>query len=230
MLKGSEEFQSVRFFQEDNPSLSNHLLLASNAATDGSTDDTNSSQSEGLVSYGISWISFVVSATFIALISNGIFGIPLYQVVDVQLSLFLTWAGLLAIVWALFAVYDLYHWDLSEVLSDLLHVLAFALLPFGAMTGYALYGWIGGMQVHGASFVFDGYFGIYKDTFIIIATQISNLMGALSASEVTKGGTLTIDTDALLKWTQIVAGSLAALDVLRRWTAPAQAQPNRQRR
>lgn len=204
--------------QANQHSISNNAFDTVAAAVNVEEDEVEPSDpADSLVSYGLSWISFVLSAAFIALISNGVFGVPLYQVVDVQLSLFLTWAGLFIVVWTLFAAYDLYHWDLPEVFGDLAHVLAFAFLPFGTMTGYAIYGWMGGVQVHGASFVFDGYFAIYVDAYKYIASVFGDILGAVSTVQTTKGDVLTLDSDVLLKWTQIISGSLAALDVLRRW-------------
>lgn len=167
--------------------------------------------------YWIQWAYYVFVSLFFALICNGLYGIPLYQVVDVNLALFLTWVAVLATLLAVGLIFELAKGDFTNAFEALLYIALLAFLPFGAITGYMIYGWLGGGQITNASFVYDGFIGIFTKTYQYLSLVNGDVLGAIQVEETAKGIVKSVNTDLLLQWTQIAAGSLAAADVLVRW-------------
>lgn len=167
--------------------------------------------------YGQMWIRYAFTALFFGVVCNGIFGIPLYQVVDVNLALLLTWiafiGGLLVIILAL----EVFNGEFRDAVATLLYLAAFTFLPFGAITGYMVYGWLGGGPVSDASFVYEGFMAIFINGYKYVSGFI-DVFGAIEVKETAQGAISTINSDTVLRWTQIVGGGLAAVDIVARWS------------
>ena len=166
--------------------------------------------------YGQMWLRFAATALFFGVVCNGIFGIPLYQVVDVNLALLLFWiaitVGLLLIVFAI----EVFNGDFRDALVTLLYFAAFVFLPFGAITGYMVYVWLGGGPVSDASFVYEGFMGIFTTGYTYVSAFVGDVFGAIEIKKTAQGAISTINSDTLLKWSQIMGGSIAVIDFVAR--------------
>jgi hypothetical protein len=171
--------------------------------------------------YGQTWVWYAFTALFFGLVCNGIFGIPLYQVVDVNLALFLTWVAVMGALLVLILVLEVVNGEFRDALVTLLLLAAYMFLPFGAITGYMVYAWFGGGEVSNASFVYEGFMAIFVRGYAFLNTQVGDIIGAVEIKDTAQGAVSTINSDVVLRWTQIVAGVIAAVDIIWRWITRA---------
>jgi len=167
--------------------------------------------------YGQMWLRYALTALFFGVVCNGIFGIPLYQVVDVNLALLLTWIAFVGALLVFILALEIFNGEFRDGLVTLLYLAAFTFLPFGAITGYMVYGWLGGGPVSEASFVYEGFMSIFTTGYKYISGVFGDVFGAIEIKETAQGAISTINSDTLLKWSQIIPPAIAVIEfVLRR--------------
>ena len=195
-------------------------MLTSWMTTAHAADVDRGSSSSSVLSmraYGRTWVYYVFAALVIALICNGIFGIPLEQVVDVNLALFLSWVAIIAGGMVIIMAFEVVNGDFRGAFESLLYIAAFVFLPFGAITGYMIYGWFGGGAV-GDSFVYNGFLGLFVKGYTRIATVIGDVLGAVTVAPNEHGvDEAKTNANIILTWTQVAAGGLAAIDIVLGW-------------
>lgn len=178
--------------------------------------------------YGATWIYYVLLSLVFASICNGLWGIPLWQVVDVNLALFLTWMAVMAVL-GLFAIaVDLSQGDLKLALANVVYIVLLALLPFGVITGYMIYAWFGGGQVTNASFVYDAFLNLFVRGYAYVATLFGDALALMTKVQTSGGSSETaVNVPALQMWIQIVTAAVALGDILYRWWRRRAAAPTR---
>lgn len=195
------------------------MITASNATTDYGRSEPGllAAFSALLQVYGYVWLRFVVTAVIVAAIANGIFGIPLWQIVDVNLSVFLFFVGLY-VAWNIARLLaDILRRDLASAIAHLILIPMLALLPFGVIAGYMIYGVLGGGEVAGASFVYDGFVNMFAQGYKQLAGVVGDFFGAIKEVKTSKGLTPTVDLATLAQAAGIVGGLATAVGVWLRW-------------
>jgi len=137
--------------------------------------------------YGLIWLNYLAGALIVAFIANGIFGIPLWQIVDVNLSVFLVFMGLQAAWNVARLLVDIVSGDGMSAIIHLLLTFMFAFLPFGVIAGYMIYGALGGGPVSGKSFVFDGFITMLAQGYQQLASVIGDFLGIIKEASTVKG-------------------------------------------
>lgn len=175
--------------------------------------------------YGRSWGRQVIIALVIAAVCNKIWGIPLYQVVDVNLSLSLSWAALYAAALALILAYEIFNGLFRGALESLILLAALALLPFGAILGYMIFSWLGGEEVTSKSFVYQLYVGVFARGYSYLSALINwDIFGVISERKNDVGVTVTtVNAAALATWIGIISGTMAIINYALNWMRRAAA-------
>lgn len=103
--------------------------------------------------YGLFWLALFLFALTAMLVSNGVFGVPWFSVADVALSLAI-FVSVCVIGGAfVFIGMALVFGRIGRAIVMLLMGIIYALLPFAAILGFALYAYIGAVPLVGESFV-----------------------------------------------------------------------------
>jgi hypothetical protein len=140
------------------------------------------------------WLSYLLGAAFVSLICNGLFHIPLWQVVDVNLSFFLFLVGVQILLAAFGLVVDATEGDWLFALYRIVQSALWALLPFASICGFMIYGYFGNETIATQSFVYDGYVGMFAKGYQALAGSIGDFLGAITTSE-DAAGTKTSSVD-----------------------------------
>lgn len=135
--------------------------------------------------YALGWVfNFVVSIVG-ALIANGVYEVPLYQVVNVNLSVALftgfTFAAL-QVVFLLFYLLTAKFWALPSLIFG---VILSLLIPFAPIAAYQVYGWLGGLSISGESFVYDDFMSMFATAI----KSVASVFGQLTVETPTPGAT-----------------------------------------
>src|SRR5262249_49170503 len=144
---------------------------------------------------------------------NGLFHIPLWQVFDVNVSFFLFLAAFQLVLLAFGLTVDVSGSDWSVAFVRLIVMLLWVLLPSAAILGYMIYGWLGGEQLGELSFVYQGITDRLGQGYERLAGLTGDFLHIITIKEAANGASTTsVDSDVLLRWTQIAAGVVAVLD------------------
>lgn len=182
--------------------------------------ESSSTSSSLLKNYGAQWGLQVVSALIVSLICNGIWGIELRHVVDVNLALSLSWLALSTTALVVILGYEVLNGMFRGAFESLLLITFAILLPFGAIFGYMIYGWFGGGDVTNESFVAKAYVGIFANAYGYLASISVDILGAIQERKNDAGVLITsVNADVVQRWVATlanVAGIIAFLRSLRR--------------
>jgi hypothetical protein len=112
---------------------------------------------------------------FGAAVANGLYSVPFYQVVNVNLSVsvFMAYAGVALSGIALIVCVLTGAW--RGAFSSVVGVLLSLLLPFAPIAAYQVYGWLGGLAVSGDSFVYDNFMSLFATAAKAIASTFGQL-------------------------------------------------------
>lgn len=155
--------------------------------------------------FGRAWLGYALSALIIAGITNGIYGIPLWQVADVTLALMLFFAGVIAALTVMAACIDLVGGEIGVAFARVLGLALLVFLPFGAISGYVIYGWLGGGEIAGASFVYDGFVGLLPRAYELLSGRAGDFLGVIAKVEAPEGSIAKIDLARLLDYVLITS-------------------------
>lgn len=196
-------------------------LTAWTAATHASGSSASHFWQSLLTGYSGQFIREIVVAVVIGLVCNGIWGIPLYQVVDVNLaislSLIVVFAGALGIVFFL----ELANGMLRGAVETLVYIASLCFLPFGAVVGYMIYSGLGGGDVTSTSFVFKAYVGMFADTYSWAAARTGDVLGAIQQQRNTAGELVPVVDMQLIRVTmETLAAAAVIINFLRDWLRP----------
>ena len=92
-----------------------------------------------------------------------------------------------------------------------------ALLPFGVITGYMFYAWLGGGQVIDTSFVYNAFLNLYVQGYQYLAGLFGDLFGLITTSDSNGAVKPIVNAPALQMWIQVITAAIAAADILFRW-------------
>lgn len=216
-IDGSALEEGDLVFQQPDTVLASATLAGATSAAYEEDRRGTSTVGTGFKSYGVTWLRDVMIAFFVALICNGIWGVPLYQVVDVTLALSLTSTAVVAALLAMILVYEVFNGLLRGALESLVYLAALAFLPFAAITGYMIYGWLGGGDVTTASFVYKIFVGLFVKGYTVVAGVFGDVFGAITQKQTETGVVSAVDVPLLLQWTMAVSAAIAALDKIAKW-------------
>lgn len=104
---------------------------------------------------GLWFISFIL-ALGSAIIANGIWGVPLFQVVNSSLSVSLFFVYALMALTIIGIFFSTMGGNFKSTGELLIILVIYALLPFGAITAFALYAWLGHLKLDDA-FVYTDF-------------------------------------------------------------------------
>lgn len=142
---------------------------------------------------GLWFISFIL-ALGSALIANGIWGVPLFQVVNSSLSVSLFFVYVFMALTLIGIFFSVMSGNFNGTGELLIILVIYALLPFGAISAFALYGWLGHLKLDEA-FVYTDFmkrvgsvigfiaslFGAQSRQVISFFTIASPVVGTLAA-------------------------------------------------
>ncbi len=135
--------------------------------------------------YAYSWVFNFAISIMGALIANGIWSVPLFQVVNVNLSIALFFAIAALVINVLVLVIGVLSGQAGAAAMSLFGVLLSCLVPFAPIAAYELYAWLGGLNVAQQSFVYDDFMTLFTHT----AKTIASALGQLSVLQPPEGST-----------------------------------------
>jgi hypothetical protein len=168
-----------------------------------------------LKDFGQAWIAYGVLSIIIAGITHGIFHIPLWQVVDVILALFLFFIGFFGSLSLIAFCLDLTRGEIILALGRIINIAMLPFLPVGAILGFLAYGYIIEQQFETTSFVYAGYVGVFADGYQLLAALWGDFLALMKPVRDAAGGeTLAVDRARLVLLVQIASIVLAAAGFL----------------
>lgn len=165
-----------------------------------SDDDAGTRWVSGFTRWAIRlWIIQFLLALYFTTVTNLVFGIPVGQVVNVQLSLQLFLPITLVV---LYIGFSLWVHDFSDWLHFAASAFAYALTPFAAITGYKVYAYFAGVSLADQSFVYAGFLHDFSRGL----TYLEGLGSALSIPH-----SEFIGTPTFFGWAQLAISALGLL-------------------
>ena len=163
-----------------------------------------------LKDFAQAWLTYGVLAILIAGVTHGIYGIPLWQVSDVILALFLFFIGFVASLSLIACCLDLTRAEVVLALGRLINIAMLPLLPFGLVLGFVGYGFIAGEAFVKESFVYAGYVGVFADAYVLASTFAGDFLAVLTPDTSVAGATgMVVDSERLVFLAQIASVLLA---------------------
>jgi len=163
-----------------------------------------------LKDFAQAWLTYGVLTIVIAGVTHGIYGIPLWQVSDVILALFLFFVAFVASLSLIGCCLDLTRAEFVLALGRLINIALLPFLPFGMVLGFLGYGYISGQSFARESFVYAGYVGIFADSYMLVATFAGDFLTLLKVDTRVAGSTeLVVDTERLVFLAQVASVLLA---------------------
>lgn len=154
------------------------------------------------------WLISFLLAFFSALVANGLWAVPLFQVINSSLAVSLFFVYLAMGLSAFGMVVMLLTGQFSDAVQAFIVLLIYALLPFGAIAAFSLYAWIGHLSLNGAF--------VYEDFMAKLGPIVRGTIWLLR--KVSPGASLTTEgAFDLLRNSSIVLGSLASLVTIMRF-------------
>lgn len=159
--------------------------------------------------FGRAWLGYALTALVIACITNGIYGIPLWQVADVTLALMLFFVGLIASLTVMAGIIDIVGGEIGVALARIIGLALLVFLPFAAISGYVVYGWLGGGSIAGTSFVYDGFVGLLLHAYELLAKSAGDFLGVIATVKTPEGSATKTDLNRLLDYVMIASVLIA---------------------
>lgn len=151
-----------------------------------------------LKDFARAWFVYGVIAVIIAGITHGIFHIPLWQVTDVILALFLFYIGFVASLSLIALCLDLTRGEIVLAVGRLFNIAMLPFLPFGAVLGFMGYGWLVGQDFATDSFVHAGYMDVFADAYRLAMMQGGDFLALVKPSGEVGAGSIDMAQLALL--------------------------------
>ena len=163
-----------------------------------------------LKDFAQAWLTYGVLTIVIAGITHGIYGIPLWQVSDVILALFLFCVGFVGSLSLIACCLDLTRAEFVLALGRLINIAMLPFLPFGMVLGFLGYGFISGEAFVKESFVYAGYVGVFADAYVLASTFAGDFLAVLKPDTSVAGATgMVVDSERLVFLAQIASVLLA---------------------
>jgi hypothetical protein len=163
-----------------------------------------------LKDFAQAWLTYGILTIVIAGITHGIYGIPLWQVSDVILALFLFFVAFVASLSLIGCCLDLTRAEFVLALGRLINIALLPFLPFGMVLGFLGYGFISGQSFATESFVYAGYVGVFADAYTLATSFAGDFLALMKADTRVAGSTeLVVDTERLVFLAQIASVLLA---------------------
>jgi hypothetical protein len=155
------------------------------------------------------WFSYGLLAVIMAGITHGIFHIPLWQVVDVILALFLFYVAFVGSLSLIAFFLDIVGGEVMVSVSRLISIALLPLLPMGAILGFLAYGFFV-EESFDASFVYQGFTGLFVQGYALVVSGAGDVLGLVTAAGKAGSRGLSIDVAQLIFLAQ-AASVVAAL-------------------
>lgn len=169
-------------------------------------------------SYSKQFVREVIMGLIIGLVCNGIWGIPLYQVVDVNLAISISFLVVIFVMLFFVFLMEISQGQWWDALDTTIVILTSAFLPFGAVLGYMIYGWLGGGDVTSASFVYKTYVGFFGSIYEQVAATTGDFLGWIVERKNEAGELVSqVNMTLVREWVPIIASAATILNFLREW-------------
>lgn len=185
---------------------------------------TSTAQNSAIVSqrfwssYSKQFIRETIMGLIIGFVCNGLWGIPLYQVVDVNLAISISVLALIVVLLVFVFLMEIAQGKWWDALDSTIFILTSAFLPFGAVLGYMIYGWLGGGDVTSASFVYKTYVGFFGSIYEVVAVSTGDVFGWIVERKNEAGELVSqVDMTLVREWVPIIASAATILNFLREW-------------
>ena len=162
-----------------------------------------------LKDFAQAWLTYGVLAILIAGVTHGIYGIPLWQVRDVILALFLFFIGCVASLSLIACCLDLTRAEVVLALGRLINIAMLPLLPFGLVLGFVGYGFIADQSFAKESFVYAGYVGVFADAYLLASAFAGDFLALMKTVRVAGVEDVVVDQERLVLLAQIASVLLA---------------------
>ena len=163
-----------------------------------------------LKDFAQAWLTYGLLTMAIAGVTHGIYGIPLWQVIDVILALFLFFVAFVASLSLIGFCLDLTRAEITLALGRLMNIAMLPFLPFGMVLGFLLYGFISGETFAAESFVYAGYVGVFADAYLLASAVGGDFLALLKPDTSVAGATgVVVDTERLVFLAQVASVLLA---------------------
>jgi len=163
-----------------------------------------------LKDFAQAWLTYGILTIVIAGITHGIYGIPLWQVSDVILALFLFFVAFVASLSLIGFCLDLTRAEITLALGRLLNIAMLPFLPIGMVLGFLLYGFISGETFAAESFVYAGYVAVFADAYLLASAVGGDFLALLKPDTSVAGVTgVLVDTERLMFLAQVASVLLA---------------------
>lgn len=168
-----------------------------------------------LKDFAQAWLAYGILSLLIAGITHGIFHIPLWQVVDVILALFVFFLGFFGSLSLIAGCLDLTRGEIILALGRIINIAMLPFLPIGAVLGFLAYGFIVEQDFATTSFVYAGYVGVFADAYQLAATLWGDFLALMKPVRDAAGvETLVVDRDRLVLLVQLASVLLAVAGFL----------------
>jgi len=173
--------------------------------------------------YSTVFVNNLFSAALFAFACHYLWGLPLAQVVDVNLAFFLFTTGVLILFYAFFLAQSLASGEWYGALFWLVLAVLSALLPFAAILGFGLYGWLLSENWAADASVYQSYVGVFADGHQWVYGRAGDVLGLMTVDTNASGIDVPkVNTDLLVQWAQITAAAVAIFEfVLKRMARAA---------
>jgi|CXWL01.1.fsa_nt_gi hypothetical protein len=141
------------------------------------------SYSGAFQAYAASWLFNFLVAMAGAIIANGVFAVPLYQVVNVNLSIACFVAIVLLALYGVGFLAGIFTGQFGVLSVVLFGSLLAILIPFAPIAAYQIYAWLGGLSIASQSFVYDDFMATFSSS----AKTIASWLGQLSVQQPAEG-------------------------------------------
>lgn len=150
-----------------------------------------------LQDFGRAWLGYALTAALAAGIAHGVFHIPLWQVVDVTMSLFLFFVAVFACLTVIAAALDVGGGEFVTVIARVLSLVLLLLLPLGTISGFAGYSFVSGTDFESSSFVYGGYVALLARAYLLVGEFAGDIFGVAKVG-VLHVGPASLDMPSLL--------------------------------
>ncbi len=175
--------------------------------------------------YSGQFVSQMVAAFVIALVCNAFWKIPLYQVVDVNLALSLSYLALVIAALSIIFFLELANMMWRGALETIFYISTAAFLPFGLVLGFMIYAGLSSQEATSGSVVYKTYVGLFGTAYTWLASITGDMFGLIKETKNTAGEIIKqVNTDMLKVWVPILAGAATVANVVRDFVRSSAAQ------
>jgi hypothetical protein len=181
-----------------------------------SQGQTASPQTAFMSAYTLQFVREMIVGIIVGLICNGIWKIPLPQVVDVNLALSLSLLVLTLLGLVVVFFLELFNAMWRGALETLVYISTAIFLPFGAIVGYIIYGWLSGAEPIADSRVYSIYIGYFAAAYGFLAESFGDVLGAIEQTKDAAGEMQsTVNMQLIKEWVPILAALAAIINFFR---------------